>query len=391
MDRETIKYAAEKYGTPSYIFDLDVLKNRVEYIKESLGKNTGLCFAMKANPFIIKALSPLTERLEVCSPGEFSVCVKSNVPMEKLVISGVYKNENDTRMMIENYPDIGTYTAESLNQWEILKKCSQQYERKIKVLLRLTSGNQFGMTKDEIKEIIGEKQEFAHIAGIQYFSGTQKTSLKRLTKEAEKIRDFLLELKEQCNFVPQELEYGPGLPVSYFREDKEFNEKEFLNEFRNILDSINFNGKVILELGRFIAASCGVYLTKAVDIKSNRGQIYCITDGGMNHISYYGQSMAMKIPHIETIPDRTGEAEQITICGALCTVNDILVKQFPVSEIKKGDVFVFKNTGAYCMTEGISLFLTRALPKIIGYSQKTGFSVIREETPTDFLNTSKIN
>lgn len=390
MDRETIQYAAEKYGTPAYIFDLDILKNRVEYIEESIGHQAELCFAMKANPFLVKTLSGLTQRLEVCSPGEFNVCVKSGIPMEKLVISGVYKSDDDTRMMLRDYPDIGTYTAESLSQWEILKKYSAEYGRKIKVLLRLTSGNQFGMTKDEIKEILSENNEFACVVGIQYFSGTQKTSLKRLTREAEKINEFLSELKDQCNFVPKELEYGPGLPVSYFREDKEFNEKEFLGEFKNILASLNFDGKLILELGRFITASCGVYLTKAVDIKSNRGQTYCITDGGMNHISYYGQSMAMKIPYMETIPDRSGENEHITICGALCTVNDILVKQYPVNEIQKGDVFVFKNTGAYCMTEGISLFLTRALPRILTYSRGTGFSVIREQTPTDFLNTSII-
>lgn len=390
MDRETIQYAAEKYGTPAYIFDLDILKNRVEYIEESIGHQAELCFAMKANPFLVKTLSGLTQRLEVCSPGEFNVCVKSGIPMEKLVISGVYKSDDDTRMMLRDYPDIGTYTAESLSQWEILKKYSAEYGRKIKVLLRLTSGNQFGMTKDEIKEILSENNEFACVVGIQYFSGTQKTSLKRLTRESEKINKFLLELKDQCNFVPKELEYGPGLPVSYFREDKEFNEKEFLGEFKNILASLNFDGKLILELGRFITASCGVYLTKAVDIKSNRGQTYCITDGGMNHISYYGQSMAMKIPYMETIPDRSGENEHITICGALCTVNDILVKQYPVSEIQKGDVFVFKNTGAYCMTEGISLFLTRALPRILTYSRGRGFSVIREQTPTDFLNTSII-
>ena len=213
--------------------------------------------------------------------------------MKQLVISGVYKSEKDTAMMIEKYPDIGIYTAESIGQWELLKKYSQVYEKEINVLLRLTSGNQFGMTKDEIKEIISEQHPFAHICGIQYFSGTQKTSLKRLTRETEKLSEFLSELKTQCGFVPEELEYGPGLPVNYFREDKEFNESEFLSEFANLLGSINFDGKIILELGRFIAASCGVYITKAVDIKSNRGQTYCITDGGMNHISYYGQSMAM--------------------------------------------------------------------------------------------------
>lgn len=390
MERVMIRYAAKNYGTPSYIFDLDALKDRTEYIRESLGKNIGLCFAMKANPFIIKTLSALTERLEVCSPGEFSVCVKSNIPEEKLVISGVYKSEEDIRMMMENHPDIGTYTAESMRQWDTLKKSSKRYGRNIRVLLRLTSGNQFGMKSDEIKKIVGERNDNIRISGIQFFSGTQKTSLKRLAREAEKLRDFLAELKADCGFVPLELEYGPGLPVSYFTDDKSFDESDFLKEFRCILKSLNFDGKLILELGRFICAPCGAYITKAVDIKTNQGQIYCITDGGMNHISYYGQSMAMRIPHSETLPDRSGEANHITVCGALCTANDILVKHYPVKKIEIGDVFVFKNAGAYCMTEGISLFLTRALPQVLSYSRENGFRVLRSETPTDFLNTALI-
>lgn len=50
--------------------------------------------------------------------------------------------------------------------------------------------------------------------------------------------------------------------------------------------------------------------------------------------------------------------------GSLCTINDIIVKQMPVSNLQVGDVFIFKNTGAYCMTEGISLFLSRELPEV---------------------------
>lgn len=389
MERSEIKYAAEHYGSPAYLFDLDILKSRVDFLNEKLGKYAALCFAMKANPFLVKPLSKLTERLEVCSPGEFSICAKSEIPMEKLVISGVYKNEKDVDLMIGSYPDIGTYTAESLQHWNLLCKFSEKYGRKINVLLRLTSGNQFGMTKDDIKKIVAQKHPFANVIGIQFFSGTQKTSLKRLARELEKLDNFIMQLKEEFGFEAEELEYGPGLPVMYFQDDKEFNEEEFLNGFAEILENIQFKGKLIFELGRFISASCGVFITKAVDVKPNKDQIYCITDGGLNHISYYGQSMAMRIPYMETIPDRSGENHHITICGSLCTVNDILVKQYSVSEIQVGDIFVFKNTGAYCMTEGISLFLTRALPKVLTYSKENGFTVIREETPVDFLNISK--
>ena len=51
-----------------------------------------------------------------------------------------------------------------------------------------------------------------------------------------------------------------------------------------------------------------------------------------------------------------------------------------------GDRLVFERTGAYSVTEGISLFLSRPLPQVLLYSEKEGFRVLRKSLPTDVLN-----
>lgn len=51
-----------------------------------------LCFAIKANPFLVEALEAQADRYEVCSPGEFHICVERKLPMEKIVLSGVNKS-----------------------------------------------------------------------------------------------------------------------------------------------------------------------------------------------------------------------------------------------------------------------------------------------------------
>ena len=58
-------------------------------------------------------------------------------------------------------------------------------ENKIKIMIRLTSGNQFGIDENEIEEIIKNRKNYSNleIKGIQYFSGTQKISLKNIKKE----------------------------------------------------------------------------------------------------------------------------------------------------------------------------------------------------------------
>ena len=54
--------------------------------------------------------------------------------------------------------------------------------------------------------------------------------------------------------------------------------------------------EVTVEMGRFFAASCGTYLTRVVDLKENEGTNYCILDGGINHLTYAGQVMGLKVP-----------------------------------------------------------------------------------------------
>ena len=182
-------------------------------------------------------------------------------------------------------------------------------------------------------------------------------------------------------------------------------EAEILDAFSKSLDSMRFRGKIVLEMGRFLAAFCGYYVTRIVDQKRNLGQNYCIVDGGIHHLNYFGQMMAMKIPkfcHVkqeteytksrteqsekEPVLNERGEEEAWNICGSLCTVSDVIVKQLPLVDAKIGDVLVFERTGAYSVTEGIYLFLSRDLPQIFFWSEENGLEQIRGALPTNEWN-----
>ena len=378
----------KEFGTPFYLFDIDELESRLKYLRKSLNKDLDLCYAVKANTFIMGEANPYVDRFEVCSPGEYEVCKKLNVPMSKLVISGVYKTPEVIEEMMTNHEDMGIYTAESVEQFNLLNSLSTKLKRKINVLLRLTSGNQFGMNEEEVEEIFMNHKDYKYITlnGIEYFSGTQKHSTKRLTKEVEYLREFVDALEEKAKVKIEEIEFGTGFPVYYFQSD-EFDEKGFFKEFNELIKTISSKYKITLEIGRSIASSCGSYVTSVVDRKTNKVGNFAILDGGMNHLVYYGQTMAMKHPHFDILPERDmNKEEKWNLCGSLCTINDIIVKDLNVPELAIGDVFIFKNTGAYCMSEGISLFLSRDLPKVI---MKKGIKceLVRDSLPTHVLNT----
>lgn len=388
MEKSLEKKLINEVSTPFYVFDIDVLRERIDYLKSMMPENVHLCYAMKANPFVVKEIDEIIEKYEICSYGEWNIAKKLGVNNSKMVISGVYKDEISMEDILNNYKNGEVFTIESLNQLELLNKLTKEKKKVINIILRLTSGNQFGMCEEEIIEILENraKYEYLNIMGIQYFSGTQKKLSKRIIKELEYVDEFVLNLKNNLGFVVEELEFGPGFPVVYFEAEQDFDEQTYLMEIADKIKNMKYQGHITMELGRSIVASCGSYYTKVVDKKINKEGNFAILDGGMNHLVYYGQMMAMKKPMLDILPKREDKIlENWNLVGALCTINDLIVKQLPVSNLEIGDIFVFKNTGAYSMTEGISLFLSRDLPKVV-FVQGGEMKIVREN-----INTYKFN
>lgn len=391
MKEKKFEKAISQYKTPFYFFDTDILADQIKKIRTAIGTDVELCYAMKANPFLIKDLEELIDSFEVCSPGEFHICERAAIRMDKIVMSGVYKNEDDLHYALKEYGNQILYTVESLSHWNILEAYANSQQLPIKVLLRLTSGNQFGMDETLLRQIIKETMDkpkghsYIDIEGIQFFSGTQKKVSEKLKKELAMLDKLCLAMEEEYGFTVKKLEYGPGLPICYFEEEQN-EEDAMLSSLAEALRVMAYNGKISLEMGRFIAAPCGFFVTSIVDTKNNKGQNYCIVDGGMHHINYYGQMLAMKKPPILHWNQEDGDLKEWTVCGSLCTVNDVLVKQYPFHGLVTGDKLIFEKTGAYSVTEGISLFLSRELPQVLLYSEKDNLRQARGNYPTDVLN-----
>lgn len=392
--QEIVSQAVSKYGTPTYLFNLDAFIKRMRKVRKYLGNEVGICYAVKANPFLTEAAAGTADRLEVCSPGEYAICQGLGIPMEQIVLSGVYKDKKDIRQALENGQGKGVYTVESRNQYDLLEQAAMELNLHLPVLLRLTSGNQFGLDEEELCRMIKErdKHQTLKIQGIQFYSGTQKKKIKQLEQELIMLDNLLMRLQEEYGFRASELEYGPGFYYSYFQKDERQEMEELLGQFKKLTANMKFRGQIILEMGRYLAAESGYYMTKIADEKVNAGQHYVIADGGIHHLNYYGQTMAMKLPYFTQLDKRTlkektsGDMEEITVCGALCTVSDVLVKKMPLMIPVIGDILVFENVGAYSVTEGIYLFLSRDFPRVLFWSQKEGLRMVR-----DTIESSRIN
>ena len=400
MNEQLAKIALD-YGTPSFVFDICVLKKRMEEIKNLCGEKIHLCYSIKANPFLIPAMLSCAEKLEVCSPGELDICKHYKVPADKIIYSGVNKTQQNIHDAVEY--NAGIYTAESLLQVQELEKEAEITKKTLPVLLRLTAGSQFGMSKEVLYSIIENKNEYPHlqIKGIHYFAGTQRKRTSDQQKDLQLLQNTMTELKGKYNFIVEKLEYGPGLPFPYFEGD-DFSDtlspiKSIIPDLQNLAESV----ELTIEMGRFFVSECGSYLTTVMDTKNNFETNYVILDGGINHLSYLGQLMGMKVPLIEIISKKSdsksknneqASEENIdqTLCGSLCTTADVLVRKVSMPALQNGDVLAFKNCGAYTITEGMYLFLSRTMPKVILLDEDSkGSKTIT--VARDFMESSSLN
>lgn len=385
MNSEALQDIAASFATPAFIFDADEFGRRAKNVKSAIG-GASLCYSIKANPFLLACLPEEIDRVEVCSPGELAICRRVGVDPSTVVYSGVNKGSEDIAEAIEYGAEL--LTAESLRQLGLINAAALAAGKRMRVALRLTSGNQFGMDSENLKRAVAEKGSYegVDIVAIHYYSGTQKKKLAVVEKELAELEELADILEERFGLSGISLEYGPGLPADYFGDDPEGRDMAVLAEAGAMIAAVAARRSVTVEFGRFLASPCGTYLTAAADIKNNNGENFVICDGGINHLKYYGQTMAMQTPPITLLGDHGEKTEDYTLCGSLCTTADILVRKVTLPALSVGDVLAFGRCGAYSVTEGIGLFLSRQLPRIVLHSERGGNRLLRDFYGTDILN-----
>lgn len=350
---------------PCYLFDSLRFKQNIEELRSRLSKGINLCYSVKSNPFMIDYALKYADLIEICSEGEWKICMKHNINASKIVAGGVYKSLSHIKSLTEHPPL--RISVESRLQLEQLSQCASKLKRPQRVLLRITSGNQFGMDLNEISDIVAHASHYPYIdiCGLHLYSSTRKKQSKLLDADFELLRRAAAE----SGIDSPQLEYGAGIGAPILNEDNNW----FDNMYWQMINGVNKLSEeypVTLELGRLLTGNIGVYITQIADIKYNCGKTFYVVEGGINHISYDGQIKGVHPPYIRNISNNPPKEPADTIrqeallCGVLCTSEDVLAKD-NIPESKVGDYLLFEYAGSYSVTEARSLFLSHPLPAVL--------------------------
>ncbi len=384
MDDFSLLNIASEFGTPAYVYSADAFARRCSAVTEALGSRVRLCFCVKSGGFLLNCLPETVGALEVCSPGELELCRRAGVDPKMIVFSGLVKTEKSVSDAAEF--GVGVFTAESPGQLELINSQGLGQKTALPVLLRLTAGDQFGMDPAELRRAVKNRESYpgVEMVGLHYFSGTQKNKPEKIIKELDYVAQFADGLKEDFGFEVRRLEFGPGLFADYFGSDADSAELAVLRACADAVERASQRFELTVELGRFLAAPCGTYLTRVLEVKDNHDDRYVIVDGGTHQLNYDGQILGLRVPPVRVL-NGGGAPETYTVCGSLCAISDRLVQRAQLPAVAPGDIFAFERAGAYGVTEGKALFLSRELPRVVMVSGEKAV-LLRDFIPTDPFN-----
>ncbi|WP_159945215.1 MULTISPECIES: alanine racemase [unclassified Nocardiopsis] len=165
------------------------------------------------------------------------------------------------------------------------------------------------------------------------------------------------------------VDVGGGLGVPFEEGTADFD----LAGFGAALSGLPDPGvEVVLEPGRWIAAPAGWYAARVTDVKAAYGEHFAVVRGGINHFQLptsweirHNFAVLEGGPWPVGVPRPAAAGVSVTVCGELCTPEDVLARDVRVDALRAGDVLVFPNAGAYGHEFAMPAFLGHpAAPRV---------------------------
>jgi diaminopimelate decarboxylase len=237
---------------------------------------------------------------------------------------------------------------------------------------------------DQVREFatssLAPRPSSLRLIGIQVYSASGVLDAGFICQHFDIVLGLALRLSRELGFPLRCIDFGGGLGVPYEEGEQELDLRRISRHVSSLLgrgnsgtaplsrerksrDSPQFplaDCRLILEIGRYLLAESGVYVTKVLRVKESRGERFAICDGGMNHFTRHA---FMKTNHqIRVLNKMTARpVHQYHVCGPLCTPLDELGR-CALPPIEEGDVIGVFAAGAYGYTMSLGNFLSFGWP-----------------------------
>ena len=398
MNNEHLLDLTNKYGSPLYVYDTDIIASQYRRITDAFEKveELQLNYAVKAlsNINILRFFKNLGAGLDTVSIQEVNLALSVGVDPKKIIYTpnGVSLEE------IENVAKKGVQI--NIDNLSILELFGQKHPE-IPVCIRINphimaGGNskisvghidsKFGISVHQVPHIKRVVENTGmHVNGIHMHTGSDILDIDTFLRATEILFDVAKKFKT-IDFI----DFGSGFKVPYKEGDVSTDIEQLGLQLTERFNSFckDFGKKVTLmfEPGKFLVSKAGNFLAKVNVVKQTTSTVFAGIDSGFNHL--IRPMMYDSYHHITNISNPDGRDRYYSVVGYICET-DTFGSNRRISEISEGDILCFENAGAYCFSMA-SNYNSRYRPAEVMIYNNDDYLIRERETFEDLIKNQKI-
>lgn len=398
MENNTLLKLTEKYGSPLYIYDTEVIKEQYNRITKAFSKvkKVKINYACKAltNLNILKVFKSLNSGLDTVSAQEVQLGLLAGFNPEDII----YTPNGVSLQEIEEVAKLGVQI--NIDNLSILELFGQKHPS-VPVCIRINphvmaGGNskisvghidsKFGISIHQVPHIKRVVENTGmHINGIHMHTGSDILDVDTFLMATE----ILFDTAKQFNDIDF-IDFGSGFKVPYKPNDIETDIEDLgvqlSKRFNEFCKEYGKNLTLMFEPGKFLVSKSGCFLAKVNVIKQTTSTVFAGVDSGLNHLirpMFYDA-----YHHIENISNPKGRKRFYSVVGYICET-DTFGTNRKISEIKENDILCFHNAGAYCFSMA-SNYNSRYKPAEVMLYNGKDYLIRKRETFKDIIKNQEI-
>ena len=224
---------------------------------------------------------------------------------------------------------------------------------------------QFGIDVEQVPDMLARIATLGlAFEGFHLFAGSQNLSAEAICEAQCKCYELALRMAMTAPAPVLSLNLGGGFGIPYFPGDQRLDLAPIADNLARLCERARTElplARLVIELGRYLVGEAGVYVTRVIDRKLSRGQVFLVCDGGLHHhlaaSGNFGQVLRKNYP--VTIGNKADALlrETVSVVGPLCTPLDLLADRMSLPVADVGDLVVVYQSGAYGASASPQAFL----------------------------------
>ena len=353
---------ARDYGTPLYVYEEDVIKQRYADLSGNIGyRPLEIHYACKANSnvHIMALLRALGADAETVSPGEVSLALRAGFEPRQIIHTCSNMSDRELRFLIEHNILVNLDSLSQVRrygQFSAALRPGGGAAVSLRINTDLGAGHhphvitggpasKFGIHASQLDQA----REIAAKHGLR-FVGVHQHIGSNVLEAAVLIEAMHALLREAPRFPELEfVDFGGGLGVPYRPEEKPLDMAwlgpQISGLFTDFCQAYGRRLRLILEPGRYLVAEAGTLLASVTECKSTPFATFVGLDTGFNHLvrpamygAYHPVVNASRVK---------GPEETVSIAGNLCESGDVFARERRMTRCREGEVLAILNSGAY--------------------------------------------